>query len=131
MGDGILDFDNSMQDRQYDTKPDESLILGLLNDYLLGPATNLANKYIDTEADFNVNTTMQPMFMGQDSMMSGGESPDYPKFRTYNDFAEYEFPSPTVAQYTDQHGNFDSEGYDAQFREYFNARSEHPTGTNW
>ena len=120
MGDGLLDIDNSMQDRQYTTPPNTSFATGLLN-LLNGLGMNIEHdqKYA------------QPTFFGQDSMASGGESPSYPEFRTYNDYAEYNFPSPSIEQYTAFDGVFDEQGYNQAMMEYHNARSEHPQGTDW
>jgi len=132
MGDGLFGFDPAKQDRQYTDKPNESWIRGLLNALVLEPATSVAQTVSDTEADYTIqNTQKQPWMMGEDSIASGGKSPSYPEFRTYNDYAEYNFPAPSVEQYTAFDGMFDEQGYNQAMMEYHNARSEHPQGTDW
>jgi len=120
MDDGLLDLttNNSKQARQYTSPPNTSFGTGLLN--------LLSFLGIDHEQKH-----AQPYFFGQDSVASGGRSPNYPEFRTYNDAAEYNYPAPTIADYTAYDGAFDEEGYDKAMMEYHRARSEHPEGGNW
>ena len=42
----------------------------------------------------------QPWFLGADSAVMGGWSPDYPKYRSYEDYFATEHPMPREEEYT-------------------------------
>ena len=60
----------------------------------------------------------QPWVFGSDAAIFGGRSPDYPKFRNYEEFYAYMFPEPQKEDYVTDEGLFDEDSYNKAMMEY-------------
>jgi|JYMV01.1.fsa_nt_gi hypothetical protein len=63
----------------------------------------------------------QPVLFGRDSGFIGGWSPDYPKYRNYEDYFSKNFPYPEKENYTSpiHPDGFDEKAYDEAMHEYY------------
>lgn len=78
----------------------------------------------------------QPIWYGLDSQALYGRSPDYPMYRDWEDYANFQAPFPQERDFqnVDAQGNivsFDQQGYDEALRRYYDMRSMHPRDGNY
>jgi len=75
------------------------------------------------EGFFGEPSDSQPWIFGKDASLFGGHSPDYPKYRNYEDYFAKEFPKPDIESFTftneDGSTEIDQEGYDKAMMEWY------------
>jgi len=106
-------------DMGYTSEPSVSAMTGLLN--MLG---------IENDQVYS-----QPLLFGEDASLLYGRSPDYPKYRDYEDYVSQVATYPTPENYVirDKEGNmfFDDDRFDMARQEYYKMVSNKPTNTDW
>ena len=109
-----LDFMPKPDEFRYGTEPNLSFATGLLN--MLG---------IENEQVYS-----QPFMFGEDASAMYGTSPDYPKYRDYEDYVNQTAPFPDPRNYimTNEDGKMfiDQDRYDEDYMRHYQAKSPYP-----